>query len=201
MESSSLQLVTVCVSIQTWCTLHFLFKTWCLGLLCPFLLCAVFLSVIQSCNFYKYHNITRDALSHQIKYDRLMPGSLAVPSLSALSQAQVLFGLSGCRSNGSRLFWTASASQFTFSLALQPDQRRAHLCVCHGLPDGSLPSPCLRAPLSAHDKKMHGNRHQAIWHVPICRERRVRNRVSRVLMKIRLPLFLEEQLRMMLGNL
>lgn len=85
-------------------------------------------------------------------------------------------------------------SKSTFPLTLQSDQRCAHLCVCYGLPYGSLPSPCVRAPLPAHDKEMHGNWHQAIWHVFVCGECRVRNSISKVLMKSLPPSFLEEQL-------
>lgn len=174
MEISSLQLVKVCVSIQTRSILHVLCKTWCLCLLCTFCFVQYFkynpkLYVLQV----QYYNT---GCSLIIKYDN-KEGRLGC---KLASQAQALFCWQlCCYSNCSLLFWTADALKLTFPLALQSDQRCAHLCVCHGLPHSFLPSPCLWAPLSAHDKKMHGNRHQAIWHVFVCRECRVRNSISR----------------------
>ena len=97
-----------------------------------------------------------------------MPGPLAVSARPAPSQAQILFGWQ---------LWVWQpllASKPTFPLAPQSDQRRAHLRVCYGLPHGPLPSPRVRAPLPAHDKEVHGDRHQAIRHVFICGERGVR---------------------------
>lgn len=147
-------------------------------------------------------------VKHDIKEDRLgcrlaewrRHCTLSPESGSDVVPLAALVAIATARFCSELLFWTAYASKLTFPLALQSDPRCAHLCVCHDLPHGFLPSPCLWAQLSAHDKKMHGNRHQAIWHVFVFRKCRVRNSVSRLLIKGKLPLRPEEQLKVTPGN-